>query len=180
MCNKKGVLYNFTKPKGKHQGRRLFFNFFDKVVEPCAKTVNDWKLLILFAKCFMLDVWLGSEYVSGLFQHIRQNLISWEICHNFFQYFKTFSEVPFSILLWTILVKLVTFHKKEQMTLLILYYLSEKYIQNWKTWLSFWCIFFTFNHNDKGRIHWHRTARDFPIKESYILLRGVWVLRPLP
>ena len=98
-----------------------------------------------------------------------------------FQYFKTFSKVPFPIPLWTIIVKLVTFHKKKQMTLLILYYLSGKYIQKCKTWLYIILIhFFTFNHNDKESIHCHITARHFPIKESYILFKGVWGLRLLP
>ena len=35
-------------------------------MELFANILNRWKLLIIFAKGFMLDVWLGSEYVPAL------------------------------------------------------------------------------------------------------------------
>ena len=31
-----------------------------------AKIVNHWKLLIIFTKSSVLDVWVGSEYISEL------------------------------------------------------------------------------------------------------------------
>ena len=30
-----------------------------------AKTVNDFQLLTIFSKSFVLEVWMGSEYVFG-------------------------------------------------------------------------------------------------------------------
>ena len=33
-------------------------------IEPFVKLVNGWKPLIIFAKRFILDIWLGSEYAS--------------------------------------------------------------------------------------------------------------------
>ena len=138
-----------------------------------------------------------------VFQCIRQNLklkswknpflqsFSWEITA-IFQCFKIFSKVPFSVLLWTILTtKLLTFHKKKKLAILISYN-SVQF--NWKLYsklpfatanvrlghISSWYIFFTFNHNDKESFHCHITTRHFPIKESYILFKGVWGLSPLP
>ena len=36
--------------------------------------VNNWKPLTIFAKNSILDIWLGSEYVSGFITFCRKNL----------------------------------------------------------------------------------------------------------
>ena len=90
-----------------------------------------------------------------------------------FQYFKTFSKVPFPIPLWTIIVKHVTFHKKKQMRLLILYYLSEQYIQKCKTWLYIILIhFFTFSHNDKRKHSLSYNCKTFPYQKIKYTFQG--------
>ena len=56
-------------------GRKKFDPFFLKSqvynetiqtskIELFVKLVNGWKPLIIFAKRFILDIWLGSEYAS--------------------------------------------------------------------------------------------------------------------
>ena len=96
-----------------------------------------------------------------------------------FQYFKTFSKVPFPIPLWTIIVKHVTFHKKKQMRLLILYYLSEQYIQKCKTWLYFILIhFFTFNDNDKRKHSLPYNCKTFPYQKIKYTFQGSLGITP--
>ena len=44
-------------------------------MERFAKVVNGWKLLIIFAKRSILDVWQGSEYASaGKALKYKQNI----------------------------------------------------------------------------------------------------------
>ena len=43
-----------------------------------AKLVNDWKLLNIFGKSFILDVWLGSVYASGDCTPEVQLLTEWD------------------------------------------------------------------------------------------------------
>ena len=42
-------------------------------MERFAKTANNWKPLIIFAKCSILDVWQGSEYG---YESITQYLVT--------------------------------------------------------------------------------------------------------
>ena len=43
------------------------------------KTVNDWIPLTIFAKSFILDVWMSSKYVSN-YQRVSSVIINWG-CH---------------------------------------------------------------------------------------------------
>ena len=41
-------------------------------MEVFAKIVNDWELLAVFAKSFILDAWQGSEYTSDEFPQVNK------------------------------------------------------------------------------------------------------------
>ena len=42
-------------------------------MKPFAKMVNSWKLLTIFAKSSISDVWVGSEYASANYKTSKSN-----------------------------------------------------------------------------------------------------------
>ena len=69
-----------------HRNRFMYEVFFSGTywepsqiskIECFTKIVNDSKQLVIFAKSFILDIWLGSEYASANFLLFGMNMNFW-------------------------------------------------------------------------------------------------------
>ena len=68
----------FALPKWDLQSAEAFSEPYETfTMERFAKIVNGWKSLIIFVKRFMLGVWQGSEYASGVNYLKTKNFDHW-------------------------------------------------------------------------------------------------------